>query len=248
VRTRPTSSLIGAKFVTVCNIAVRNHIHVYTHWKKYHQDPGLLCDFYGKMAVFTNCIHLPPFSFYKSFISQKLSFLCMFFHTTRGIFNGHKAVTSKWCVQQASSEWCTSVSAQSEEEKNTLMASHFLKCRLKVLFPVRLIRIGWSLWSTASLPTALSVYFLKSKFLLVHAYACISLVILPFMKRISSINKTNRSKVQLHPTIGSRSYTAHVENLLCEDLCCLQNDRVHSSINKLDGYLLCSLYFAECMR
>ncbi|KAK1630672.1 hypothetical protein QYE76_004987 [Lolium multiflorum] len=26
-----------------------------------------------------------------------------------------------------------------------------------------------------------------------------------------------------------------VENLLSQDLCCLQNDRVHSSINKLDG-------------
>ncbi|KAM0887138.1 hypothetical protein ACQ4PT_029243 [Festuca glaucescens] len=49
-RTRPTSALIGAKFVTECNIAVRNHIPVYMHWKKYRQDPRLLCDFYGKMA------------------------------------------------------------------------------------------------------------------------------------------------------------------------------------------------------
>ena len=85
-RTRPTSALIGAKFVTECNIAVRNHIPVYTHWKKYRQDLGLLCDFYGKMAVFTNCIPLPPFTVYKAFISQKLSFLCMFFHTTRENF------------------------------------------------------------------------------------------------------------------------------------------------------------------
>ena len=128
------------------------------------------------------------------------------------------------------------------------MASHFLKCRLKVLLPVRLTRIGAGLWSTGSLPTTLSVYFLKSKFFLAHAYACIALVILPLMQKISSINKSNRSKVLLHQTTGSRSYTAHVENLVSQDLCCLQNDRVHSSINKLDGYLLCSLYFAECMR
>jgi hypothetical protein len=39
-----------------------------------------------------------------------------------------------------------------------------------------------------------------------------------------------------------------VENLVSQDLCCLQNDRVHSFINKLDRYLLCSLYFPERMR
>ncbi|KAM0859213.1 hypothetical protein ACQ4PT_047343 [Festuca glaucescens] len=50
-RTRPKSAIIGAKFVSECNIAVRNHIPVYTHWKKYRQDPGLLCDFYGKVVA-----------------------------------------------------------------------------------------------------------------------------------------------------------------------------------------------------
>jgi hypothetical protein len=75
--TRLTSALISAKFVSECNIAVRNHIRVYTHSKKYRQDPELMCDFYGKMTVFTNCIPLPLFTVYKAFISHKFSFLCM---------------------------------------------------------------------------------------------------------------------------------------------------------------------------
>jgi hypothetical protein len=55
-RTRPESALIAAKFATECNIAIRNHVHVRTHWKDYREDTGLLCDFIGKVAVSTYCI------------------------------------------------------------------------------------------------------------------------------------------------------------------------------------------------
>ncbi|CAL5058495.1 unnamed protein product [Urochloa decumbens] len=37
--TRPVVPLVAAKFATECNIIVRNHIPVFTHWKAYKRDP-----------------------------------------------------------------------------------------------------------------------------------------------------------------------------------------------------------------
>jgi len=52
-RTRPESAIIAAKFATECNIAIRNHVLVCTHWKEYTEDTGLICDFIGKVVVST---------------------------------------------------------------------------------------------------------------------------------------------------------------------------------------------------
>ena len=59
-RTRPESALIAAEFATECNITIRNHVHVHTHWNEYKEDTGLLGDFVGKVAVSTYCMPYPP--------------------------------------------------------------------------------------------------------------------------------------------------------------------------------------------
>ncbi|CAN6329473.1 unnamed protein product, partial [Urochloa humidicola] len=38
---RPVVPVIAAKWATECNIIVRNHIPVLTHWKEYKRRPGL---------------------------------------------------------------------------------------------------------------------------------------------------------------------------------------------------------------
>ena len=53
-RVRPVSTVINAKYVTECNITIRNHIPVRAHLKEYKNDTGLLCDYYEKLAV-THC-------------------------------------------------------------------------------------------------------------------------------------------------------------------------------------------------
>ncbi|KAM0826433.1 hypothetical protein ACQ4PT_068884 [Festuca glaucescens] len=152
VRTRPTSAIIGAKFVIECNIAVRNHIPVYTHWKKYHQDPGLLCDFYGKVAA-------------KFAIDTKQS-------PVKGECNKHlqNGVRQFW---------------------------YNLKKKYFDGIPL------------SEVPTESPVPSMTHdewRELVEHWKA-------PHNILISTINKNNRSKVQFHQTTGSRSYTAHVENL-----------------------------------
>uniref|UniRef100_J3ME77 Uncharacterized protein n=1 Tax=Oryza brachyantha TaxID=4533 RepID=J3ME77_ORYBR len=44
-KTRPTVPLIAAKFATECNIIVRNHILVLTHWKEYKKQPTIFTQF-----------------------------------------------------------------------------------------------------------------------------------------------------------------------------------------------------------
>ncbi|KAF0906452.1 hypothetical protein E2562_011447 [Oryza meyeriana var. granulata] len=50
-RTRPVVPLVAAKFATECNIAVRNHLHVFKHWKDYKDQPGLFRQFLEKIAA-----------------------------------------------------------------------------------------------------------------------------------------------------------------------------------------------------
>jgi hypothetical protein len=46
-------------FATECNITVRNHLHVFKHWKEYKKCPLLLEQFMGRLKVSTDFTHLP---------------------------------------------------------------------------------------------------------------------------------------------------------------------------------------------
>ncbi|KAM0906776.1 hypothetical protein ACQ4PT_016577 [Festuca glaucescens] len=151
-RTRPTSAIIGAKFVSECNIAVKNHIPVYTHWKKYRQDPGLLCDFYGKVAG-------------KFAMDTKQS-------PVKGACNKHL-------------------------QNGIRQFRHNLKKRYFDGIPLYEVPTESSVPSTTHDEWRQLVEHWKS----------------PHNILINTINKNNRSKVRFHQTTGSRSYTAHVENL-----------------------------------
>jgi hypothetical protein len=48
---RPNSMKIAAKFATECNIAVRNHVPIFPHWKDYKKQHGLLRFYINKVAV-----------------------------------------------------------------------------------------------------------------------------------------------------------------------------------------------------
>lgn len=48
---RPVVPLVAAKFATECNIAVRNHVPVLTHWKKYKNQRAIINLFLGKLRV-----------------------------------------------------------------------------------------------------------------------------------------------------------------------------------------------------
>jgi hypothetical protein len=52
-RTRPVVPLIAAKFATECNIAVRNYLPMFKHWKDYKKKEifGLFKLFTGKLSV-----------------------------------------------------------------------------------------------------------------------------------------------------------------------------------------------------
>jgi hypothetical protein len=57
--TRPLVPVIAVKFVTECNITVRNHLPVFKHWKEYKKPPLLLKQFMRSLKVSTNFMHLP---------------------------------------------------------------------------------------------------------------------------------------------------------------------------------------------
>ena len=59
--------------------------------------------------------------------------------------------------------------------------------------------------------------FLKSK-LLPRTCLSIAVLILPFLQNICQINKANRAKVKYSHKTGSRSYVAHVQCLVSQDL------------------------------
>ncbi|TVU31362.1 hypothetical protein EJB05_23045, partial [Eragrostis curvula] len=48
-KTRPVSPIVAAKFATECNIAVRNHVPIFKHWKEYK--PVHLTQFIGKLRA-----------------------------------------------------------------------------------------------------------------------------------------------------------------------------------------------------
>ncbi|TVU39695.1 hypothetical protein EJB05_13128, partial [Eragrostis curvula] len=48
-KTRPVSPIVAAKFATKCNIAVRNHVPIFKHWKEYKH--VLLTQFIGKLRA-----------------------------------------------------------------------------------------------------------------------------------------------------------------------------------------------------
>jgi hypothetical protein len=50
-RIRPVAPLAAAKFATECNIAVRNHVPVYKHWKDYKDQASLFNLFTDKLSV-----------------------------------------------------------------------------------------------------------------------------------------------------------------------------------------------------
>ena len=54
-RIRPLVPLVAAKFATECNIAVRNHVPVFKHWKDYKNHSGLFKLFTGKLSVSALC-------------------------------------------------------------------------------------------------------------------------------------------------------------------------------------------------
>jgi hypothetical protein len=54
---RPLVPLVAAKYATECNIAVRNHIPILTHWKEYEKQPSIIEQFLAILSVST----FPPF-------------------------------------------------------------------------------------------------------------------------------------------------------------------------------------------
>ena len=43
---RPVQPKIAAMYATECNIAVRNHIPVFKHWKEYKKQPAVIDHFW----------------------------------------------------------------------------------------------------------------------------------------------------------------------------------------------------------
>jgi hypothetical protein len=57
--TRPIVPIVAAKFVTECNIAVRNHILVLKHWSVYKNQPALFDLFFARIHVSTYSFSFP---------------------------------------------------------------------------------------------------------------------------------------------------------------------------------------------
>jgi hypothetical protein len=45
--------LVAAKYASECNIAVRNHIPIFTHWKEYQRQPVIVDKFLAILPVRT---------------------------------------------------------------------------------------------------------------------------------------------------------------------------------------------------
>ena len=59
---RPAVPILAAKWATECNIAVRNHIPVFKHWKEYKKRPEWIKMFMGILSV--SIFSLTPWYFY----------------------------------------------------------------------------------------------------------------------------------------------------------------------------------------
>jgi hypothetical protein len=51
--TRPMVPLVAAKYASECNIAVRNHIPIFTHWKEYQRQLAIVDQFLAILYVRT---------------------------------------------------------------------------------------------------------------------------------------------------------------------------------------------------
>ena len=50
-KNRPNSVTIAAKFASECNIAVRNHVPIFAHWKEYRKQPNILKGYICRVGV-----------------------------------------------------------------------------------------------------------------------------------------------------------------------------------------------------
>ena len=50
-KNRPNSVTIAAKFASECNIAVRNHVPIFAHWKEYRKDQATQSEYMGRLGV-----------------------------------------------------------------------------------------------------------------------------------------------------------------------------------------------------
>ena len=58
---RPNSVMIAAKFATECNIAVRNHVLIFPHWKEYKKHPKIIKGYIDKVGVSVQTCLFPLF-------------------------------------------------------------------------------------------------------------------------------------------------------------------------------------------
>ena len=70
---RPAYPKIAAMYATECNIAVRNHIPIFKHWKEYKKHPAVIELSLGRLRVRT----LPEFNCNNNhFVLQLYDFSC----------------------------------------------------------------------------------------------------------------------------------------------------------------------------
>ena len=50
-KNRPNSVMIAAKFASECNIAVRNHVPIFAHWKEYRKQPNIIKGYICRVGV-----------------------------------------------------------------------------------------------------------------------------------------------------------------------------------------------------
>ncbi|CAD6238505.1 unnamed protein product [Miscanthus lutarioriparius] len=48
---RPNLVMIAAKFATECNIAVRNHVLIFPHWKEYKKHPKIIKGYIDRVGT-----------------------------------------------------------------------------------------------------------------------------------------------------------------------------------------------------
>jgi len=58
---RPNSVMIAAKFATECNVAVRNHVPIFPHWKEYKKHPKIIKGYIDRVGVSVQTCLFPLF-------------------------------------------------------------------------------------------------------------------------------------------------------------------------------------------
>jgi hypothetical protein len=54
---RPNSVMIAVKFATECNIAVRQIVPIFTHWKEYKKYPKIIDAYISRIVVSVQTCH-----------------------------------------------------------------------------------------------------------------------------------------------------------------------------------------------